>query len=138
MPEVHATGEAKYMDLIELTILNAVRDGASLNGTDWSYVNPLRVLDPMPTPLETRAAALCQQLLLPAECRAHAGAAPAPTDGFEESARAAHSSLRAGKPREIRNDGLAAARSITAETRAGGQFMARGVFRRVNQPAASP
>jgi uncharacterized protein len=46
-----ATGEAKYMDLIELTMINAVLSGASLNGTDWSYVNPLRVLDPMPIEL---------------------------------------------------------------------------------------
>jgi DUF1680 family protein len=46
-----ATGEAKYMDLIELTMINAVLSGASLNGTDWSYVNPLRVLDPMPLEL---------------------------------------------------------------------------------------
>jgi uncharacterized protein len=46
-----ATGEAKYMDLIELTMINAVLSGASLNGTSWSYVNPLRVLDPMPIDL---------------------------------------------------------------------------------------
>lgn len=46
-----ATGDAKYMDLIELTMINAVLSGASLSGTEWSYVNPLRVLDPMPIDL---------------------------------------------------------------------------------------
>jgi uncharacterized protein len=43
-----ATGEARYVDLLEHTLINSVLSGVSLNGTDWSYVNPLRVLDPMP------------------------------------------------------------------------------------------
>ena len=46
-----ATGDAKYMDLLELTMINSVLSGAALNGTDWSYVNPLKVLDPMPIDL---------------------------------------------------------------------------------------
>ena len=46
-----ATGEARYVDLLEHTLINSVLSGVALNGTDWSYVNPLRVLDPMPLEL---------------------------------------------------------------------------------------
>jgi uncharacterized protein len=46
-----ATGEARFMDLLEHTLINSVLSGVALNGTDWSYVNPLRVLDPMPLEL---------------------------------------------------------------------------------------
>ncbi|MES2921808.1 MAG: beta-L-arabinofuranosidase domain-containing protein [Verrucomicrobiota bacterium] len=46
-----ATGEARYMDLMEHTLINSVLTGVSLNGTEWSYVNPLRILDPMPLEL---------------------------------------------------------------------------------------
>jgi uncharacterized protein len=39
------TGEAKYSDLIERTLYNAVLPGVSLDGSRWLYVNPLQVRD---------------------------------------------------------------------------------------------
>jgi DUF1680 family protein len=45
------TGEAKYIDVLELALYNAVLSGVSLEGTDYFYVNPLRQVDSLPTPL---------------------------------------------------------------------------------------
>ncbi|NUP48255.1 MAG: glycoside hydrolase family 127 protein [Catenulispora sp.] len=39
------TGEAKYSDLTERTLYNAVLPGISLDGTRWLYANPLQVRD---------------------------------------------------------------------------------------------
>jgi len=46
-----ATGEAKYVDVMEVTLFNAVLAGISLSGTEYSYVNPLRQVEPLPTEL---------------------------------------------------------------------------------------
>lgn len=46
-----ATGEAKYVDWIELALHNAVLSGVSLDGDEYFYVNPLRNVDPLPTEL---------------------------------------------------------------------------------------
>lgn len=46
-----ATGDAKYMDVVELELYNSVLSGVSLDGTNFFYTNPLRVVDPLPTPL---------------------------------------------------------------------------------------
>ena len=46
-----ATGEAKYMDVVELEFYNSVLSGVSLSGTNFFYTNPLRVTDPMPVAL---------------------------------------------------------------------------------------
>jgi hypothetical protein len=46
-----ATGEAKYMDVVELELYNALPAGAALDGTNFFYTNPLRVTDPMPVEL---------------------------------------------------------------------------------------
>lgn len=45
------TGEAKYVDVLELALLNAVLSGVSLDGLDYFYVNPLRQIEPLPTAL---------------------------------------------------------------------------------------
>ena len=45
------TGEAKYADVLELTLLNALLAGVSLDGTRFFYTNTLRQLDTMPAPL---------------------------------------------------------------------------------------
>jgi DUF1680 family protein len=39
------TGRAKYSDLVERTLFNAVLSGVSLDGERWLYVNPLQVRD---------------------------------------------------------------------------------------------
>lgn len=39
------TGQAKYSDLVERTLFNAVLSGVSLDGERWLYVNPLQVRD---------------------------------------------------------------------------------------------
>jgi uncharacterized protein len=39
------TGQAKYSDLIERTLYNAVLPGVSLDGERWLYINPLQVRD---------------------------------------------------------------------------------------------
>lgn len=36
------TGDAKYVDVMELALYNSVLSGVSLNGTDFFYTNPLR------------------------------------------------------------------------------------------------
>lgn len=46
-----ATGEAKYVDVIELSLYNAILAGMSLDGDDFFYVNPLRNIEPLPTAL---------------------------------------------------------------------------------------
>jgi DUF1680 family protein len=55
------TGDAKFADVIELTLYNSVLAGVSLDGTKYTYTNTLRKLDPMPVPLRfpaDRAASL--------------------------------------------------------------------------------
>ena len=46
-----ATGEARYMDVVELEFYNSVLSGVALDGTNFFYTNPLRVVDPMPVSL---------------------------------------------------------------------------------------
>ena len=46
-----ATGEARYVDVFELALYNAVLSGVALDGTNFFYTNPLRVTDPMPVEL---------------------------------------------------------------------------------------
>lgn len=46
-----ATGEARYVDVLELALYNAVLSGISLDGTSYFYVNPLRQVEPLPTKL---------------------------------------------------------------------------------------
>lgn len=46
-----ATGQAKFMDVVELALYNSVLSGGSLDGTNFFYTNPLRVTDPLPTEL---------------------------------------------------------------------------------------
>ena len=45
------TGEAKYADVLELALYNAVLAGVSLDGKKCFYTNTLRQLDTMPAPL---------------------------------------------------------------------------------------
>ena len=46
-----ATGEGRFVDVLELALYNAVLSGVSLDGTNFFYTNPLRVTDPMPAAL---------------------------------------------------------------------------------------
>ncbi len=46
-----ATGEARFMDVVELEFYNAVLAGVALDGTNYFYTNPLRVVDPLPLSL---------------------------------------------------------------------------------------
>jgi len=46
-----ATGEAKFMDVVELELYNSVLSGVALDGTNFFYTNPLRVTEPMPVDL---------------------------------------------------------------------------------------
>jgi hypothetical protein len=46
-----ATGEARFIDTLELSLYNCVLSGVSLDGTKFFYTNPLRVTDPMPAEL---------------------------------------------------------------------------------------
>jgi DUF1680 family protein len=46
-----ATGEAKYVDVLETALYNAVLSGISLEGTNYFYVNPLRQVEPLPAKL---------------------------------------------------------------------------------------
>ena len=46
-----ATGEVRYVDVLELALYNSVLSGVSLSGTEYFYVNPLRRTDPPPVPL---------------------------------------------------------------------------------------
>jgi len=46
-----ATGEARFMDVVELEFYNSVLSGVALDGTNFFYTNPLRVTDPLPVAL---------------------------------------------------------------------------------------
>jgi uncharacterized protein len=46
-----ATGEARFVDVLELALYNSVLSGVSLGGTEFFYTNPLRVTHPLPTEL---------------------------------------------------------------------------------------
>ncbi|TWU18712.1 aceric acid hydrolase [Allorhodopirellula heiligendammensis] len=46
-----ASGEAKYIDVIERALYNSVLSGVSLDGTDFFYTNPLRVSESAPVDL---------------------------------------------------------------------------------------
>jgi hypothetical protein len=46
-----ATGDAKYMDVVELALYNSILSGGALDGTNFFYTNPLRVTDPLPVDL---------------------------------------------------------------------------------------
>lgn len=46
-----ATGDARFMDVVELALYNSVLSGISLEGTNFFYTNPLRVADPLPADL---------------------------------------------------------------------------------------
>jgi DUF1680 family protein len=45
------TGKARYVDVLELALYNAVLSGVSLDGVDYFYVNPLRQVEPLPVKL---------------------------------------------------------------------------------------
>ncbi len=45
------SGEARFMDVVELALYNSVLSGVGLDGTNFFYTNPLRVTDPMPVAL---------------------------------------------------------------------------------------
>lgn len=46
-----ATGEARFVDVLELALYNSVLSGVGLDGTNYFYTNPLRVTEPMPVAL---------------------------------------------------------------------------------------
>jgi uncharacterized protein len=46
-----ATGEARFVDVLELALYNGVLSGVALDGTNFFYTNPLRLTDPLPTDL---------------------------------------------------------------------------------------
>jgi len=46
-----ASGDAKYVDVVELGLYNSVLSGVGLDGTDYFYTNPLRQLDTLPVQL---------------------------------------------------------------------------------------
>jgi DUF1680 family protein len=46
-----ASGEAKYIDVLELALYNSVLSGVSLTGTDYFYTNPLRQSNNSPVAL---------------------------------------------------------------------------------------
>jgi DUF1680 family protein len=46
-----ATGRGQFMDVVELALDNSVLSGGGLDGTNYFYVNPLRQLNTLPTPL---------------------------------------------------------------------------------------
>ena len=50
-----ATGEARYADLLERTLFNGVMSGLALDGSGFSYVNPLHVRDDHRDPVERGA-----------------------------------------------------------------------------------
>ncbi len=49
-----ASGEAKYVDVMELALYNSVLSGVGLHGTDFFYTNPLRQSDVAPVELKLR------------------------------------------------------------------------------------
>jgi hypothetical protein len=48
---LQVTGEAKYADVLEVVLYNALLAGVSLDGKRYFYTNTLRQLDQMPAPL---------------------------------------------------------------------------------------
>ncbi len=46
-----ASGDARFMDIVELALYNSVLSGISLDGTRFFYVNPLRTVYPLPVTL---------------------------------------------------------------------------------------
>lgn len=46
-----ASGQARFLDVVETVLHNGLLAGASLDGTNFFYTNPLRVTDPMPVDL---------------------------------------------------------------------------------------
>lgn len=46
-----ASGEAKYIDVLELALYNSVLSGVGLDGTNFFYTNPLRHFEPAPVAL---------------------------------------------------------------------------------------
>jgi uncharacterized protein len=50
-----ATGESRYADLLERTLYNGVLSGLALDGSGFSYVNPLHVRDDHRDPVERGA-----------------------------------------------------------------------------------
>lgn len=46
-----ATGEARFIEVLELALYNSVLSGVGLDGTNFFYTNPLRVFDPPPLEL---------------------------------------------------------------------------------------
>jgi len=46
-----ATGDARFVDVVELALYNSVLSGGALDGTNFFYTNPLRVTEPMPVEL---------------------------------------------------------------------------------------
>jgi DUF1680 family protein len=50
-----ATGEARYMDVLELALYNSVLSGVSLDGTNFFYTNPLRAFDSQPVELRWKS-----------------------------------------------------------------------------------
>ncbi len=46
-----ATGDARFVDIMELALYNSVLSGISLDGVNYFYVNPLRQVEPLPTEL---------------------------------------------------------------------------------------
>jgi uncharacterized protein len=46
-----ATGEGRFVDIVELALYNSVLSGMSLDGRDFFYVNPLRNVEPLPAEL---------------------------------------------------------------------------------------
>lgn len=45
------TGEARFIDVLELALYNSVLSGVSLDGRNYFYTNPLRLTDPLPVAL---------------------------------------------------------------------------------------
>jgi DUF1680 family protein len=46
-----ATGESRFIDVLELALYNSILSGVSLGGTNFFYTNPIRVTDPLPAEL---------------------------------------------------------------------------------------
>jgi hypothetical protein len=46
-----ASGDARFMDVVEVALYNSVLSGGALDGTNFFYTNPLRATDPMPLDL---------------------------------------------------------------------------------------
>lgn len=42
------TGDSRYADILELSLINSVLSGTDLGGTNFNYTNPLRVDEDLP------------------------------------------------------------------------------------------